>query len=187
MEGAIVLFGEDLSKYSLKTEGPKRSLKALVCKRQAKQNTEERSPRFSNLRSAAESSMLDLEGTASKARLKYFQHFREYNSTPHNQCRRLLLLPKVFIKLHEIHLPIKCLFKPLLFLSQMRTEVHIYLFYQRDPSGSLRVILPHWSLYQSWRIGANSFLETEPKHKPQHVQYWKVSKLRIKPQSFWCT
>lgn len=38
MEEGIVLSGENPSKYNLRTEGPKRSLKALVCKRQAGQN-----------------------------------------------------------------------------------------------------------------------------------------------------
>lgn len=76
--------------------------------------------------------MLDLEGMASKARLKYFQHFRECNSTPPNQCKRLLLLPKVFIKVYEIHLPIKVSLNHCSFFPQ-RTEVHIYLLYQRDP------------------------------------------------------
>lgn len=65
------------------------------------------------------------------------------------------------------------------FFPQMKREAHTYLWYKRDPSGPLRVILPHWSQYQSWRIGAKSFLETEPKQNPQHLQCWKVSKLRI--------
>lgn len=40
------------------------------------------------------------------------------------------------------------------FFPQMRTEVHICVLYQRDPSGPLRVILPHWSLLpvlKNWR------------------------------------
>lgn len=45
-EEEIVLSGENPSKYNLRTEGPKRRLKALMCKRQARQNTEKRDHLF---------------------------------------------------------------------------------------------------------------------------------------------
>lgn len=151
------------------------------------QKEKERPPYIRDLRSAAESSMLVLEGTASKARLK----------STYNFSGNVTVTPIARVK--GCYCSQRCLLNSRKCLSQLNVSLNhsslfpqnenrsSHLLYQRDPSGPLRVILPHWSLCQSWRTGANSFLETGPKHKPQHIQYWKVSKLRIKPQSFWCT